>query len=274
MNSHCIALVQMNSGGDVQQNLKFAHEQIQKASEQAISLLAFPEVFLYLGNSSEEKFKMAQTLEGEIVQSFQHYATRFGISVLLGSIYETVPDFPELLYNTSILLDQQGEIRGIYRKIHLFDVDAPALQSLESKHIKPGMDAVVVDHEIGKIGLSICYDLRFPGLYQHLRDKGAEVVFVPSAFFLQTGKSHWFPLLQARAIENQVYIAAPAQWGRHPGNRFSFGNSVLIDPWGTVISCASERVETIVGTIDLDYLYNIRQRMPVVEHRRSKFYPS
>ena len=274
MNSHCIGLVQMNSGGDVRQNLKFAHEQIRKAAQQTISLLAFPEVFLYLGNSSQEKFKMAQTLEGEIVQSFQHHAACYGISVLIGSIYETVPDFPEHLYNTSILLDRAGEIRGIYRKIHLFDVDAPTLQSLESKYIKPGLNAVVVDHEIGKIGLSICYDLRFPGLYQHLRDKGAEVIFVPSAFFLQTGINHWFPLLQARAIENQVYIAAPAQWGRHPGDRLSFGNSVLIDPWGTIISCASERVETIVGKIDLDYLHKIRQRMPVVEHRRSKFYPS
>ncbi len=274
MNSHRIGLVQMNSGDDFRQNLKFAHQQIQKASRQAITLLAFPEVFLYLGNTSEGKFKIAQTLDGEIVQSFRNYAARYGISVLLGSIYEIVPDYSEHLYNTSILLDGRGEIRGIYRKIHLFDVDAPTLRSLESRQIAPGMDTVVVEHEIGKIGLSICYDVRFPGLYQHLRDKGAEVVFVPSAFFLQTGKSHWFPLLQARAIENQVYIAAPAQWGRHPGNRFSFGNSVLIDPWGTIISRASERVETIIGTIDLDYLHKIRQRMPIVEHRRSKYYPS
>ncbi len=267
-----IGLVQTNSRGDYQANLEFAHQCIEDASRNEVDLIAFPETFLYLGESREDKFKIAQTLEGEIIQKFQELALKYNISILMGSIYELVPNEPSKLFNTSVLLDRKGELQGVYRKIHLCDIDSPSVSHFESRDIKSGEEAVVVDHEIGKVGLSICYDLRFPGLYQNLRAKGAQIIFVPSAFFLQTGKNHWLPLLQARAIENQVYIAAPAQWGWHHGTRFSYGNSVLIDPWGTVLSCAPERPDMIIDPIDLNYLEKVRERMPVLEHRRTDCY--
>ncbi len=267
-----LGLVQTNSTGDYQKNLEFAHAQIRQASNEGLRLVAFPEMFLHLGEKKEEKLKIAQHLDGIIVQTFQEYAKDHHISILMGSIYEPVPNSNHHLYNTSILIDSQGEIQGVYRKIHLCDIDSPSLKNVESKNIRPGTEIVVVDHELGKIGLSICYDLRFPGLFQNLRAKGAEIIFVPAAFFLQTGKHHWLPLLQARAIENQVYIAAPAQWGWHYGDRYSYGHTVLIDPWGTVVACASEYPGIISGTIDLDYLARIRERMPVMEHRRPEYY--
>ncbi|MBF0287483.1 MAG: carbon-nitrogen hydrolase family protein [SAR324 cluster bacterium] len=267
-----IGLVQMNSTNDYQRNLEFAHAQICKASQDGLNLVAFPETFLYVGDEKEDKLKIAQRLDGEIVTTFQEYASCYHISILMGSIYESVQGSSNYLYNTSILIGRQGNIQGVYRKIHLCDIDSPSLKNVESKNIRPGSETVVVDHEIGKIGLSICYDLRFPGLFQSLRAKGAEIIFVPAAFFLQTGTHHWFPLLRARAIENQAYIAAPAQWGWHYGDRYSYGHSVLIDPWGTVISCASEYPGIVSGTIDLDYLIDIRKRMPVMEHRRPEYY--
>lgn len=271
---HRVGLVQMCSGGDFHENLDHSHEKIREASEMGLSLVAFPEVFLFIGSERQGKFDVAQSLDGPLVSTFQEYAQRYRISILLGSIYETVPDNPEQLYNTSILLDKQGEVAGVYRKIHLCDIDSPALRNIESRDIKAGEDTVVVDHEIGRIGMTICYDLRFPSLYQHLTAKGAQIIFVPSAFFLETGKNHWIPLLRARAIENQVYIAAPAQWGKHYGRRFSYGHTLLIDPWGTMIACASERTQIVSGEIDLDYLAKVRERMPVMEHRRPECYPS
>lgn len=270
--SHRIGLVQMNSSADFDHNCAQALKKIQEASEQGLSLVAFPEMFLWVGEQREKKFEIAQNLEGAIVTHFQEVAQKFNISVLLGSLYETTPEHPNHLYNTSILLNRQGEIQGIYRKLHLCDIDSPALKNLESRDIKSGNESVVLEHEIGCLGLSICYDLRFPSLYQHLTAQGAQIIFVPSAFFLHTGKSHWIPLLQARAIENQVYIAAPAQWGNHYGNRYSYGHSVLIDPWGTIVACASERAEMITGTIDLEYLHEVRDRMPVLDHRRPECY--
>ena len=190
----------------------------------------------------------------------------------MGSIYEKIESLPDRLYNTSVLISKKGEITAVYRKIHLCDIDSPALYNLESGTIEPGNEVVVTKENGVNIGLSICYDIRFPCLYETLRAKGAEVIFVPAAFFLHTGKHHWFPLLQARAIENQVYIAAPAQWGQHPKNRMSYGHSILIDPWGTVVCCAPEKPCVITGVADLDYLHNIRENMPVIQHRRSDCY--
>ena len=254
------------------ENLKVARRLIQEASEENLSLVAFPEMFLYIGEDKQKKLQIAETIDGKTIQSFQEDAQRLNISILLGSLYEKVPDEPPLLYNTSILIGRNGEIQGVYRKIHLCDIDSPELKNIESLHIKPGDSPIVVEHEIGKIGLSICYDLRFPGLFQHLTALGAEIIFIPSAFFVETGKDHWFPLLRARAIENQVYIVAPAQCGRHYGQRVSYGNSTLINPWGVILSCAPSFPGLISGRIDLDYLHEVRKNMPVQQHQRYECY--
>ncbi len=265
-----IGMVQMNSSDQVADNLSYALDKIRQAADEGIDLVAFPETFLYVGKVHAEKHRVAQTLEGELIQTFQEYANKYKLSILLGSIYEKSSEDNERLYNTSILINRQGELNAVYRKIHM--CDAPTLGYNESEGIKPGDTPVVVDHEIGKIGLTICYDLRFPELFRHMTAQGAQIIFVPAAFFLYTGKHHWLPLLMARAIENQVYIVAPNQWGEHYDGRVSYGSSVIIDPWGSVLCCASERTELVSGVIDLAYLNEVRANMPLLHHGRPELY--
>jgi predicted amidohydrolase len=269
MASH-IGVVQMCSTDNLELNLKCATEKIEQAAEQNIDLLAFPETFLYVGRDNAEKHRVAQTIDGELVQTFQNLAAKHDISLLLGSIYEKPNDDDERLYNTSVLINRDGALNGVYRKTHM--CDAPNLGYNESDGIKPGSELVVVNHEIGRVALTICYDLRFPELFRHLTDQGAQVIFVPAAFFLYTGKHHWIPLLIARAIENQVYIVAPNQWGENYEGRVSYGSSVVIDPWGSVVCCASERPEIISTMIDLDYLKEVRDNMPIYSHHRPELY--
>lgn len=265
-----IGVVQMTSSDKVEENLKFALAKIEQAADEGLDLIAFPETLLYVGRDHQEKHRAAQTLQGELIQTFCEYANKFNLSLLLGSVYEKIIDDNERLYNTSVLINRQGQVSAAYRKIHM--CDAPALGYNESEGIKPGNEPVVVDHEIGRLGLTICYDLRFPELYRDLTAKGAEIIFVPAAFFLYTGKHHWLPLLLARAIENQVYIVAPNQWGEHHEGRISYGSSVIIDPWGSIVCCAPERPGLASATIDLGYLREVRQNMPILNHRRSELY--
>jgi len=177
-----IGVVQMNSSNQPADNVAFAKAQIVQAADQGLDLVSFPETFVYVVENHSEKHHAAQTLDGELVQTFRDLASQYDISVLLGSIYEKTPDEDKRLYNTSILIDRQGELNGVYRKIHM--CDAPTLGYNESVGIKPGNIPVVADHEIGKLGLTICYDLRFPELFRFLTEKGAEVIFVPALFSL------------------------------------------------------------------------------------------
>ena len=265
-----IGVVQMNSTTSPEHNLAYAKSVLKEAAREGVDLLAFPEIFLYIGQDEQTKYRIAQTLDGDIIQRFCDDAVHYGLSILLGSLYEKSADNDGRLYNTSILINRQGDIAAVYRKIHLFD--APYLNHFESEGIRAGDKPVVVDHEIGKLGLTICYDLRFPELYKYLALQGAEIIFVPSAFFLQTGKKHWLPLLTARAIENQVYIVAPNQWGVHHDNRQSFGSSVIIDPWGNHLSLAPESPGLISAEIDLAFLREVRANMPLQSHGRPELY--
>lgn len=264
-----VGVVQMNSSANVDENLAFAKLKIEQAADSGIELISFPETFLYIGKDRQYKHDIAQTLDGKLVQIFQDLALKFSLSILMGSIYEKIPDDTRL-YNTSILINQHGEIQATYRKIHLFD--APLLGHTESNDIKAGNSTVVVEHDIGKIGLTICYDLRFPELYRNLTQQGAEIIFVPSAFFHYTGQHHWLQLLTARAIENQVYIVAPNQWGEHHEGRESFGNSVIIDPWGSIKCLAKDESVLAFAEIDLDYLRELRANMPLLSHTRPELY--
>lgn len=268
MKSH-VGVVQMNSSDNVEENLAFAKLKIEQAANEGLDLISFPETFLYIGNDHQKKRSAAQTLDGEVVQTFRELAVKFKLSILMGSIYEQIPD-DDRLFNTSILINQQGDIDATYRKIHLFD--APLLGHKESEGIKSGCTPVVIDHEIGKIGLTICYDLRFPELYRNLTSQGAEIIFVPSAFFYYTGQHHWLQLLTARAIENQVYIVAPNQWGEHHQGRESFGKSVIIDPWGSIKCLAEDQSVLASAEIDLDYLRELRASMPLLTHSRPELY--
>jgi predicted amidohydrolase len=177
----------------------------------------------------------------------------------------------EKVYNTHIVLDDKGDIKALYRKIHLFDVNipnGPVLQ--ESKYTAPGSEVVVIDSPIGRLGLSTCYDLRFPEMYEALVKKGAEVLLVPSAFTVLTGQAHWEILLRARAIETQCYVLASAQAGQHNEKRASYGHSLIVDPWGKVVEDAGGEASPalVVAEIDLKRLYEIRAKIPVQLHRR------
>ena len=266
-----VGVAQVNAHGDLAENLAVAEKLLQQAAHEGVELIAFPEMFLHLSADRADKFAVAEPVDGPLVQQFQQWAQRFNLSILMGSHYEPIPEDPERLYNTSVFIDRTGVVQAVYRKIHLFDV--PTLDVLESSLIAPGQEPVVVEHELACLGLSICYDLRFPELYRHLAGAGAEILLVPAAFYLETGKDHWLPLLQARAIENQAYVLAPAQWGWHYGSRRSFGNSVIIDPWGTLLATAPEATTLITARLEHERLQAVRERVPAWQHRRPHLYP-
>ncbi len=258
-----IALVQTTSTDDFDANLAAALECIEATAAEGVALVAFPEVFLFIGGR-RGKLENAQPLDGEVVGKFRAAAKRHGMAILMGSIHERIPDNEEKVHNTSIWIDAKGEIAAVYRKLKLFDVDLPEVRIRESDTIQAG-DALppVFDTPIGRVGLTICFDLRYPELYQHLRSKGAEVIFIPSSFTAPTGAAHWETLLKARAVENQVFVAAPAQWGIHNPKFTSFGHTALVNPWGAITSLAPNRPGLVIGEIDLDYMKQVRGELPM-----------
>lgn len=258
-----IALAQTTSTDDFAANLEVARRRTEEAAALGADLLAFPEVFLYIGGR-EGRLEHAQSLAGDTVSWFREAAARHAMLILLGSLHERIPDDAQRVYNTSVLIGRDGEILATYRKLKLFDVNLPHLTIRESDNIRPGEEPPpVVATDIGRIGLSICFDLRFPELYLDLRQRGAELVCVPSNFTAPTGAAHWDVLLRARAVENQVYVVAPAQVGRHNPKYTSYGHSAVVDPWGTVTTQASNRPQLVLGTIDLEHLAQVRRELPM-----------
>jgi predicted amidohydrolase len=195
-------------------------------------------------------------------------AAELRIVLVGGSFLERAPG-TEKCYNTSLLVDADGTIRATYRKIHLFDVDVPGQVSVrESDTRAPGTHVVTATTALGTIGLSVCYDLRFPELYRDLTRAGTTVITVPSAFTFFTGSAHWEPLLRARAIENQVYVVAPNQTGKSPLGINDYGNSMIVDPWGTVLARAADGQQVITAEVDTEYLARVRREMPCQSHAR------
>jgi predicted amidohydrolase len=272
------AAVQMTSGSDEAANWENARRLIERAAAQGARLVATPENTPYLG-PHDQKVARAEALDGPTVGRFAGLARRLGIHLLLGSFAER-SDEPSRCYNTSVLLGAAGEVLAVYRKLHLFDVDVPGgVRFAESATCKPGelggpadpgRGLMVAETPVGRLGLTICYDLRFAELYRRLADLGADVLAVPSAFTLATGKDHWEPLLRARAIENQCYVLAPAQHGRHDdgGLRESYGHAMIVDPWGLPVAVASDGPGLALAEIDLDRLARVRRAIPVRQHRR------
>lgn len=258
-----IALAQTTTTDDFDANLKVADRMVIEAAENGAALLAFPEVFLYLGGY-KGKLKVAEPLDGAIVSRFREAAAKHGMMLLLGSLHEQIPGDPARVYNTSVLIAGNGDLLASYRKLKLFDVALPALKIKESDSIAPG-DAPppVVDTPIGKLGLTICFDLRFSDLYLGLRRRGAEIVFIPSSFTAPTGAAHWDVLMRARAVEGQFFVVAPAQTGRHNPKFTSYGHSMLVDPWGKVVAGAGTDPGLIYGDISLAYLAQARAELPM-----------
>jgi predicted amidohydrolase len=263
------AAVQLTSTSDEAANWESARELVERAAGYGARFVATPENTNYLG-PHEEKVRRAEPLDGPTCTRFADLARRFGLHLLLGSFNEQ-SDEAGRCYNTSVLFGPDGAVLATYRKIHLFDVDVPGgVRFAESATCKPGEETTVVDTQLGRFGLSICYDLRFPELYRRLADEGADVLFIPSAFTLATGKDHWEPLLRARAIENQCYVVAPAQHGRHDdgGLAQTWGHAMIVDPWGLPVATASDGPGLALAEIDLRRAERVRQAIPVRRHRR------
>ena len=261
------AAVQMTSGEDKERNLAAAERLIQEAAERGARLVALPELFNCLGRK-EQVIRAAEPVPGPTSRRMSTLARRLRITLLAGSLCERA-DGRDRVFNTSLLFDDSGSLLARYRKIHLFDVDLPGRVSYqESSWMAPGRDVVSVETDHGRLGLSICYDLRFPELYRRLARQGCRILLVPSAFSLPTGRDHWEVLLRSRAIENQAYVIAPNQCGQHTPGFATCGRSAIIDPWGVPLSVAPDGEGVILARLDARRQENIRRELPALSHRR------
>lgn len=262
-----LAAVQMTSGADKAQNLATATTLIRKAARRGAQFIGLPENFAWMG-PEPERDQNAESLEGPTLSTLQALAKELSVTLLAGSMLEGGAPGGRL-FNTSVLFGPDGARLGTYRKMHLFDVEVGDGQTYrESAAVAPGTEVVVASAPFGKVGLSVCYDLRFPELYRRHSEAGAVLLTVPAAFTLATGKDHWEVLLRARAIENQAYVIAPAQQGRHPKDRMTWGHAMIVDPWGLVTARASEGEGLAMAEFDEALLTKLRRNLPALQHRR------
>jgi len=264
------AVVQMNSGDDRVQNVERALELVDRAADQGATFVALPEYMTYLG--PYEGFAGAsETVPGPTSERLADKARQRGIYLHGGSLIEKSPR-EDRFYNTSVLFDPQGELIALYRKIHLFDVDVPdGVTDTESSTILPGETLVNVDAAGFQIGLSICYDLRFPEMYRRLAAAGAELLIIPAAFARHTGQAHWEVLVRARAIENLAYVLAPGQHGEASGSRF-YGYSMIVDPWGQILNVVADGDAVVIAELDREEVLRRREQIPVLKVRRPDLY--
>jgi len=262
-----VAVCQLNARDDRAANLAAAEALLVRAAAAGADLALLPEYVDYLG--PDDRMPPAEPVDGEVGRFFAAVARRLGMWVIAGSFHEAGPD-PAHTWNTSLVFDREGALAATYRKIHLYDVEVPGRVSYrESATVAPGEKPVVVDVEGLRVGLSICYDLRLPELYRQLAtDGGAELLVVPAAFMMHTGRDHWEVLLRARAIENQGFVAAAGQTGEHDPGRTCFGRSMVVDPWGTVLSQVADGPGLAVTEIDLERMRTIRAELPSLANRR------
>lgn len=259
-----VAIAQLTCSTNPESNFSQIEKIVKKAAENQAKLVCLPENFNFIGRSGES-LPLAQSLSGPYISKYISLARSEKIWLSLGGFQESSQTASKL-HNTHIIISDQGEIKAAYRKIHLFDIQIGGKVFLESKFTESGEETIVVDSPIGKLGLSICYDLRFPELYRKLSLKGAEVLLVPATFLVDTGCAHWEILLRARAIENGCYVVASTQFGSHDCGRISYGHSCVVDPWGTIVAHASENTQIFYYDIDLEYLRECRKKIPTLDH--------
>lgn len=260
------AVLQMNSGRDRAANLEQAASLLGQAASQGARLAVLPEHFSCLVPEGQPH-PHPEPLRGPTLTFLADQARRLGLWLVGGSLAEAAPGGKT--YNTSPLLDDQGRLRAVYRKIHLFDLALPDQPAwLESRLVVPGRRLVLAETPLGRLGMSVCFDLRFPELYRRLRLKGAEILAAPSAFTLATGRDHWELLLKARALDNQCHLLAGAQWGEHGQGRASFGAAMIVDPWGQVLARCPEGVGLAVAEISTQRRDEIRQRLDTAKLAR------
>ncbi len=262
------AVVQLNSTDDKSQNLAMAERLVRAAAADGAELVALPEKWNLLA-SGEEMEAGAEPLDGPSLATARDWADRLGIYLLAGSIAERGE---EKTFNTSVLIGPDGDDLAVYRKIHLFDVEAGGVSYRESDHEEPGAEIVTAPIDGLEIGLSVCYDLRFPELYRILAVRGARLITVPSAFTAVTGRDHWEVLLRARAIENQAFVIAPNQVGETPPHYSSYGRSMIVDPWGVVLATAPDEECFAAADLDLGAQERVREKLPSLANRRPQAY--
>lgn len=268
------AIIQLNSRDNPAENLATVEHFIEHAADMGAQFVGLPEYWIYLGPYSGFD-EAAQTIPGPAIERLQEMAHRRRIILHAGSIVERSATTPGKFYNTSVLIDRNGEIVAQYRKIHLFDVLlANGEKHYESERILPGKTVVTAQIDGITFGLSVCYDLRFPELYRALAMRGAQVLLVPAAFTLHTGRDHWEVLLRARAVENLCFVLAPAHVGSYPPNKQCFGHSMIVDPWGTVLAQAPDVPTIVLAEIDLERIEQARSQIPCLQHVQPEVYHS
>ncbi|XP_008216975.1 deaminated glutathione amidase isoform X1 [Nasonia vitripennis] len=282
MSNPLVAVCQMTSTSDKEKNFEAVSNLVAEAKRRNACIAFLPEACDYLADNKADSVSMAESLDGSIVQRYKELALKEDMWLSLGGVHEAVcfkPKLPEKgkTQNAHIIINNKGELVSIYRKIHLFDMEnkETGVRLMESDYVLKGSKIVPpVASPAGKIGLSICYDMRFPELSLCLRNMGAQILTFPSAFTYQTGAAHWEVLLRARAIETQCYVIAAAQVGTHNKKRVSWGHAMIVDPWGTVVAQCMEKQGVAVAEIDLDIVNKVRRNMPNEQHRRTDLYPA
>ena len=266
-----VAAVQINSTADTAGNLAAADRLTRAAAADGASLIVLPEKWTAMGSDADQA-AAAQPIDGPAVQWARASARELGVEIVAGSFLERVPG-QEKLSNTSLHIDAGGEIAAAYRKIHMFDVQVGEKVYRESDIEQPGEEIVLSRARAGVgLGMSVCYDLRFPELYRILAVLGAQVIVIPSAFTLTTTRDHWETLVRARAIENQAFVIAANQVGRHPAGQHSGGRSMIVDPWGLILAQAPDSECHITADLDLERQREIRERLPALANRRPSAY--
>jgi len=268
------AVIQLNSTAEVDRNLATAERLVRDAAGQGAELIALPEKWNLLGGP-DEVLAAAEAIEGPSLSAASSWAAELGVTLLAGSISERVAG-AERLSNTSVLFGPRGESLAVYRKIHMFDVDVGGVSYRESATERAGEEIVLARIEAGEdeleLGMTVCYDLRFPELFRILSVRGARLVSVPSAFTATTGRDHWEVLLRARAIENQAFVIAPDQVGEAPPHYDSWGHSMIVDPWGRVLATVEEGEGFAMADLDLGEQERIRAALPSLANRRPDAY--
>ncbi len=261
-----VAVAQMTSSDNKEQNLKTCEALIAKAAQKGAKFISLPENFAYFGNGHEDVTAYAERLDGPSLSYMKRCARENNIWVSLGGVQELIED-TQKVHNAHIIINNHGELVANYRKIHLFSANLPDNTSYnENRMVVAGNELVLVNTPFFTAGLSICYDLRFAHLFWALRQAGAQVIIVPAAFTELTGKAHWEVLLRARAIETQSYILAAAQIGEHNSRRKTYGHAMIIDPWGYILAQCERNQDLVLAHVDLNYLIKLREQMPVSQH--------
>ena len=266
-----VGAIQMRSTDDLKKNLATCGALTAQAVAEGASLVVLPENFSFLGRGEGDRLAIAEVVEhptGPVMTALRDLATKHGVWMIGGGTPEVVPGDARRAYNTAVVVDPSGNLAARYRKIHLFDVDIPGGAVLrESDGTARGDELVVVGIAGAPVGVSICYDLRFPELYRALvKDLGAEVLLVPAAFTAHTGAAHWHLLLRARAVEDQAWVVAPAQWGQHNEKRESYGHALVVDPWGTIVAEKESGDGVVMATLDGETVAKRRAQMPCLTH--------